>query len=62
VCEVVEELKPELSEQRELMGFSGRASAPHLKSQLDSSSRAVHSAMRLYIKARNSNPGPRQAC
>jgi hypothetical protein len=57
VCEVVEALKPELSEQRELMGFSGRASAPRLKSQLDSSPRAVHSAMRLYIKARNSNPG-----
>jgi hypothetical protein len=28
VCEVVEALKPELSEQRELMGFSGRASEP----------------------------------
>jgi hypothetical protein len=37
VREVVEALKPELSEQRELMGFSGRASAPRLKSQLDSS-------------------------
>jgi hypothetical protein len=56
VCEVVEALKPELSEQRELMGFSGRESPPHLKSQLGWSPTAIHSAMRLYIKARDSNP------
>jgi hypothetical protein len=61
VCDVVEALKPKLSGQGELMGFSGRASAPRLKSQLDASPRAVHSAMRLHIKARNSNPERRQA-
>ena len=56
VCEVVELLKPMKSELGERMRFSGRASLPRLKSQLGCSPTAIHSAMRLYIKARDSNP------
>jgi len=56
VCEVVELLKPKTSELGERMRFSGRASPPRLKSQLDCSPTAIHSAMRLYIKARDSSP------
>ncbi len=56
VCEVVELLKPKTSELRERMRFSGRASPPRLKSQLDCSPTAIHSAMRRYIQARDSNP------
>ncbi len=60
VCEVVELLKPETSELRARMRFSGRASAPRLKSQLDCNPTALHSAMRRYIQARDSNPAPQR--
>lgn len=60
VCEVVELLKPKTSELRERMRFSGRASAPRLKSQLDCNPTALHSAMRRYIQARDSNPAPQR--
>ncbi len=53
VCEVVELLKPMTPELGERMRFSGRASPPHLKSQLGCSPTAIHSAMRLYIEARD---------
>jgi hypothetical protein len=56
VCEVVELLKPTTSELGKRTRFSGRASPPHLKSQLALSPTAVHSAMRLYIKTRDANP------
>ncbi len=55
VCEVVETLKPTLPALKRLMRFCGRTSQPRLKSQLNYSPRAIHSAMRLYIKARDSN-------
>lgn len=55
VCEIVELLKPTASELGERMRSSGRASLPLLKSQLGCSPTAIHSAMRLYIKARGSN-------
>ena len=56
VCEVVDTLKPTSPAVKKLMQYSGRTSPPHLKSQLNCGPQAVHSAMRLYIKARNSNP------
>ena len=56
VCEVVETLNPTPAALHRLMRFSGRAGAPRLKSQLDCSPTAIHSAMRLYIKARDLNP------
>ena len=56
VCEVVEAVKPELSELSEKMEFSGRAFPPHLKSQLGLTPTAIHSAMRLYIGGKDANP------
>lgn len=56
VCEVVEALKPGPAALRRLMRFSGRIFPPRLKSQLDCSPTAIHSAMRLYIKATDSDP------
>jgi hypothetical protein len=53
VCEVVELLKPITLELGERMRFPRRASPPHLKSQLGCSPTAIHSAMRLYIEARD---------
>jgi hypothetical protein len=56
VCDVVELLKPMTSELGERMRLSGRASPPHLKSQLGCSPTAIHSAMRLYLEGRDANP------
>jgi hypothetical protein len=54
VCEVVETLKPASPAVKKLLQCSGRTSPPRLKSQPNCGPQAVHSAMRLYIRARNS--------
>ena len=51
VSNVVEALAPKPTELGAMMRESGRKSAPHLKSRRHWSPEAVHSAMRLYVKA-----------
>jgi hypothetical protein len=54
VSRVVEALAPEEARLETLMRESGRAAFPPLKSRLHWNAGAVHSAMRLYVKAQDS--------